>query len=260
MSALSARDRLDTVEELRRLLPRLEAGSAEMRVLPLGPSALDGHLPGGGLAAGALHEIAPQSDVDTPAAFGFIVALLVRMAEGGAIFFVASPRGLSDYGKPYGHGLNHLGLHPSRLTLVEAESESQALWAIEEAIKSHAPAAVAGALGKGLGLKASQRLQMAAGKAGFPLLLLRPAKAAASSAAATRWRIGAAGSARDRFGLIAGWRWRVSLERCRNGRPGEWFLEWDHAAYRFSLAAPLADPALSGGAGAEFRIANAGRS
>ena len=35
----------------------------------------------------------------------------------------------------------------------------------------------------------------------------------------------------------------MTLERCRNGRPGEWLLEFDHAAHRFSLAAALADPA-----------------
>jgi protein ImuA len=63
----------------------------------------------------------------------------------------------------------------------------------------------------------------------------------------TRWRIGAAAAARDRFGLITRWQWRVKLERCRNGRPGEWLVEFDHA-YRFSLAAAMADPAFSHGA------------
>ena len=81
-------------------------------------------------------------------------------------------------------------------------------------------------------------------------MLLRPAQADDASAAATRWRIGTAEAARDRFGLLARTRWRARLERCRNGRPGEWLVEFDHAAYRFSLAPPLADPALSRRAGA----------
>ena len=62
---------------------------------------------------------------------------------------------------------------------------------MEEALRSAAPAAVAGAVDK-LDLKTSQRLQLAAGDTGRPLLLLRPAARIGASAAATRWRVGAA--------------------------------------------------------------------
>jgi protein ImuA len=130
---------------------------------------------------------------------------------------------------------------------------------MEEALRSGAPAAVAGAAAKGLDLKASQRLQLAARTAGLPLLLLRPAGAHGTSVAATRWRIGAAEAARDRFGLMARWRWRMRLERCRNGRPGEWLVEWDHVAHRFSLAAALADPALPRSAGPQLLAQAGGR-
>src|SRR5208282_5625353 len=46
---------------------------------PFGLAAIDSHLPDGGLAGGALHEIVPE-DGGTPAAFGFIVALLARIS------------------------------------------------------------------------------------------------------------------------------------------------------------------------------------
>ncbi len=46
---------------------------------------------------------------------------------------------------------------------------------MEEALRSGAPAAVAGVIDK-LDLKLSQRLQLAATDAGLPLLLLRPAR------------------------------------------------------------------------------------
>ena len=100
-----------------------------------------------------------------------------------------------------------------------------------------------------LDLKTSQKLHLAASDCGLPLLLLRPAQTLEASAAATRWRVGTAEAARDRFGLYARPRWHLQLERCRNGRPGEWVVEYDHVAHRFSLAAALADPALSRGAG-----------
>ena len=113
-----------------------------------------------------------------------------------------------------------------------------------------APQAVIGMIDR-LDLKTSQKLHLAATDAGLPLLLLRPSQTLESSAAATRWRVGTAPAARDRFGFYARPRWRLQLERCRNGRPGEWVVEYDHVTHRFSLVAALADSALSRGAGSE---------
>jgi len=181
------------------------------------------------------------------------------------LILVLPSYGLRDYGRPHGHGLNTLGLSPRRLILVETAHRKDTLWAMEEALRSRAPAAVAAIIDK-LDLKASQRLHLAATDCRRPLFLLRPAPSPPSpacrgswgeaSAAATRWRVGPAPAARDRFGLITRARWRLTLERCRNGRAGEWMVEYDHVAHRFSLAAALADPAFLRSAGeASFRHA-----
>jgi protein ImuA len=240
------RSRAEVVDELRRLLPRMESISAEARALPFGLPALDSYLPQGGLTFGALHEVGPESEGDTPAAFGFITAMLGCLPpDDGPVVLVLSIRKFGRCGRPHGHGLNNLGFDPARVILVETADEKQALWAMEEALRSGVPAAVVGATGTEIDLKTSQRLHLAAGDSGRLLVLLGPAGAEEPSAAVTRWRIRAAAAAHDRFGLIARWRWRVTLERCRNGRPGEWLVEFDHAAHRFSLAAALADPALS---------------
>ena len=238
------RKRTEVLEELRRLLPRIEGVLPSTRILPFGLPALDAHLPQGGLACGALHEVAPATESDTPAAFGFLAALVGRILSSRPVLLVSAPRALAGFGRPYGHGLAQLGLDPARLILVEAGDDKQALWAMQEALHSGVPAAVAGVLAARLDLKLSQRLHLAAGEAEIPLVLLRHPDAMEASAAATRWRIGTAPAACDRFGIIARSRWRAALERCRNGRSGEWLLEFDHAAYRFSLAAALAGPAL----------------
>jgi protein ImuA len=305
------RNRAAVAEELRRLLPKME-GLRAVRALPLGVEAIDRHLPKGGLGCGGLHEIVPEAGA-TPAAFGFLVALLARIffpppergrsasvasqvgvsgprhnpspdclwrsglplsgegkvwraqppappSQGGRekILLVLPAYGLRDYGRPHGHGLHTLGLPPHRLILAETAHRKDTLWAMEEALHARAVAAIAGFIDQ-LDLKNSQRLQLAATDCGLPLFLLRPALSQPSpahgrglgegSAAATRWRVGTAPSARDRFGLIAHARWRLSLERCRNGRTGEWMVEYDHVAHRFSLATALADPALSRRAG-----------
>jgi protein ImuA len=233
--------RAEIVYELRRLLAQ-QGVAAEARPLPFGLPAIDGHLPQGGLAGGALHEVVPEARGDIPAAFGFVAATLSRIRPGAPLFLVTSPCGLATFGRPYGHGLNGRGLDPARVILVAAPNAAQALWAMEEALRSGVPAAVAGVIGK-LDFRASQRLHIAAGETGRLLLLLRPPGMA--SVAVTRWRVAAASAVRDRFGLIARWRWQLKLERCRNGRPGQWIVEFDHATHHFSLAAALADPTLS---------------
>ena len=220
------------------------AGTAERAYLPLAPQ-MHRHLPGPGLACGVLHELIAASHGDRPAAFGFLFALaaLGLQARAGPIVFVAALRALSDFGAPYGHGLCQLGLDAGRLILVDAKTDNEALWAIEETLRSQgAVGMVAGVVEKSVDLTASRRLNLAAAAHATPLVLLRTA-GTTTSAAATRWRIAAAPAARDRFGAFAEARWNVALERCRNGRPGQWLIEWNHVAHRFRVVEGLADRA-----------------
>jgi protein ImuA len=211
--------------------------------LPLAPE-LQTHLPAPGLAGGVLHEIAGDAHEDRPAAFGFVLALMAQAGRRhpGPVFLVAGRRALSQFGRPYGHGLGALGIDVRRLVLVTTRSDKDGLWALEEILRSDArPAVVAGAIDAGLDLTSSRRLSLAAAHCGAPLLVLGAPHRTGASAAATRWRVASAPVARDRFRTLAHYRWRLALERCRNGRPGEWLIEWDHAAYRFRLAASMAD-------------------
>ena len=250
-SVALARNRAAVMEELRRLMPRMGEQRAP---LPLGLGTIDSHLPDGGLTCGALHEIVPAAESCIAAAFGFIAAILgpPGLPAHSSIFVMPTYalRPYRPHGRLHGHGLNALGLDPARLILVETAHRKETLWAMEEAVRSAAPAAVVGVIDT-LDLKSSQRLHLAATDAGLPLFLLRPAPTLESSAAATRWRVGTAQAARDRFGLVTQPRWHLQLERCRNGRPGEWVVEYDHVAHRFSLAAALADFSRARDAGEE---------
>jgi protein ImuA len=206
------------------------------------------------LASGALNEVV-AAHPDRPAAFGFLLALTVLGLEActGPAVFVATRRALAEHGAPYGHGLARLGLDVDRLILVETGSDKDALWALEETLRSGAVATVAGTIAGGLDLTASRRLNLAAAPRRTPLLVLSGARAAGvaavANAAAARWRIAAAPAARDRFGAFEHCRWRVALERCRmgnhGGRPGDWpgdlLVEWNHVAHRFRVVEGLAD-------------------
>jgi protein ImuA len=238
----------DSLAALRQVVAKLEtvAPAIGAQHLPLGVPEMQAHLPGPGLACGVLHEMAAADHGDRPAAFGFLFALTaaaLRSRPGPAVL-VATRRALLDFGRPCGHGLAQLGLDVGRLLIVETETDKDALWTIEDALRSQArPAVVAGAISGNLDLTVSRRLNLAAAAHTTPLVLLRTSIAAGTSAAATRWRIAAAPAARDRFGVFAGPRWRVALERCRNGRPGQWLIEWTHVAHRFRLVESVADRA-----------------
>ncbi len=215
--------------------------------LPFGIAEVDGRLAGGGLACGLLHEVSASKHRDRPATLGFVCALMamaLRLRPGQAVF-VASRRSL-PFGALYARGLAELGVDPGRLLVVETRNDRDVLWALEEALRAGAaPAVVAGAVEMALDLTMSRRLNIAATVGGTPLFLSRPAGGiGASNASATRWRIASAPAARDRFGAFARYRWRASLERCRNGRTGEWLIEWCHVAHRFHLAEGVADRAF----------------
>jgi protein ImuA len=246
--------------ELRLLLSQHPGWPQTLHAtLSFGLAALDCYLPNGGLTCGALHEVVPAAQATFSTACGFIVAVLARFrfnfpeaARNKQIIFVMPDHGSRQCGRLSGHGLNGLGFDPTRVILVATAHRRDSLWAMLEALRSSAPQAVIGVIDR-LDLKTSQKLHLAATDAGLPLLLLRPSQTLESSAAATRWRIGTAAAARDRFGSYTLPRWHLQLERCRNGRPGEWVVEYDHVAHRFSLVAALDDQTLSHGAGDQLR-------
>jgi protein ImuA len=238
----------ERVAALRRQVAKLERGQCHRSgaYLSLGMAEVHAHLPGPGLACGVLNEVAATAHGDRPAAFGFMFALTAAAlaSRSGPAVFIATRRALTDFGPPYGHGLAQLGVDADRLLLVETRSDKDALWAIEDTLRSRAaPAMVAGVIAGALDLTMSRRLNLAAAAPATPLVLLRSSSATGTTAAATRWRIAAAPAARDRFGAFERWRWRAALQRCRNGRTGEWLIEWDHVAHRFRLAEVVADRA-----------------
>ena len=231
------------LDDLRQLLSPPIPKSGKGRFFSFGLS-LDRHLPREGLSLESLHEIHAASLEDLPAALGFLLALAVALAGSGPVFIITSAQGPVSSRTLHGHGLNALGLDPARVTLIDARNDADAFWATEETLRSGAARIVVGLMARSIDLKKSQRLSLATREARRPLLLLRPAKSAVASAAETRWRIKAAPAHRSTAGALIGWRWRVLLERCRNGLTGEWVLEWLHASHRFGLAAALADPAF----------------
>src|SRR5271154_2460812 len=203
---MSPGDRAEGMARLRRAVAQIEAeagpaGERAVRRLPLGRT-FDVAL-GGGLADDGLHEIAPAEPQDMAAAMGFALALAARFLDRrpASALLIGQGFAAEESGSFYGPGLIAHGLPLGRLVFVNAPDAALAFWAMEEALKCGAPAAVVGEIWnlKGYSLAVSRRLLLAARKGRTPaLLILASAYGQAerlSSAAETRFEIAAAPSA-----------------------------------------------------------------
>src|SRR5665213_1046532 len=236
----------ERIEELRRRFARIERGGAAGEtapVLPFGVDAIDRHLPGGGLALGALHEVSgvgpDEEDGAVPASF--VAGLVARLDPARTILWCQS--GADDL---YGPGLAARGLDPARLIVARTRTLTDLLWAMEEGLRNRALAAVVGELAALPG-PASRRLQLAAENSGVTAIALcrvrlRGDAARAPNAAVTRWNVSPVPSlpAAGEPGLGRP-RWRLDLWRARGAAPADWIVEACDATGHVTLSAALGD-------------------
>jgi protein ImuA len=194
------------------------------------------------LAGERLEEVAPVTGPDFAAALGFALARLAERIDPRPIVITAAKSWLNERGRPFAQGL---GMAGGRLLLVATAKEGQALWALEEALKS---GAVAGGLGIAaeVGFVTTRRLDFAAKAGGAAAVLLRPTPVEDLSAAHLRWRISPLASAADPLDAKApgAIRWRADLVRRRDGPPRTWTMEQDDETHRLRLADRLAGDGL----------------
>jgi protein ImuA len=227
-----------TVNTLRRSILAMEPqGIADGKAqVPVGIAAIDRAL-GGGLALGALHEIAAAREAEIAAATLFALALAARRS-GRAVAWIAEDFGLAESGAPYGPGLDDIGLAPERLVTVTAAKARDVLWSMEEALTCRGIGTAIGEIRsreRGIDLTATRRLSLAASRRGNLAFLMRTAPGTEASAAATRWVVGAAPSARTAHGTGPP-RLRLDLVRNRRGPLGSWTVEWNRVERCLDLA------------------------
>jgi protein ImuA len=249
------------IDRLRQELSSLEsnAGLAGRGLAPLGIEVIDAAL-GGGLACGALHEIAAASATQIAAATGFALALAARerkkphqastQISSRVIVWITEEHSLAEHGSLYGPGLDEAGIGPERLITVTVPRTRDALWAMEEALRSPAVGVVIGETGsRAIDAVATRRLSLAAAAGGTRGFLLRASPDDAPCAFATRWIIGAAPSSTpEGHHGIGPPRFTARLVRNRRGHPGAWIVEWSSAEQRFELATdsqPMAGAAFN---------------
>jgi len=162
---------------LRGMIASLERGGSRQAPgrerLGFGLAALDTHL-GGGLALGAVHELAAAgAEAEQGAAPALFAAGLLARHPGPVVWIQGARRDL------YGVALAQAGLAPARLLVVQARRD--ALSAMEEALRHPHVAGVVCELDGSLDLAASRRLQLAAETSRVLGLVLRRGRRAAAT-------------------------------------------------------------------------------
>src|SRR5690606_34087064 len=147
-----------SLQELRDRIARLERqgtkcsaeGITRRGGVPLGPETVDSVLPGGGLERGPLQEAAAAVMEgsclgEQAAAAGCRALLLGLFGQGRPVLWCGSDAaqgrgGLS--GGVYVPGLTAFGVPAQRLMLARARRDSEALWVVEEVLRTPTMAAV----------------------------------------------------------------------------------------------------------------------
>ena len=143
---------------------------------------------------------------------------------------------------------HRLGLAASSCLFAETARAGDALWAMEEGLKSQSLALVIGVLPE-VALTPARRLSLAAAGSSTPCLIITDPREAAAASTATRWRVGARQSAPHPLeaGAPGAPRYAVALERCREGaltiEASSLVVEWSDETHRFRVASRLADRA-----------------
>ena len=186
---------------------------------------MDARLPRGGLAFGALHEVAEGGNgaIHGAAAALFAAGIAAR-AKGKVLWCIARP----DLFAP---GLAQAGLAPDRVIYVEAGDDRAVLACAEEGLRHGGLRTVVAEVAR-LSMTASRRLQLAAedtGAIGIALRRWRRHAEAADfgrpTAAMTRWRVSALPSAPLPVPGVGRHRWLIELIRARAGESADFELE-----------------------------------
>jgi protein ImuA len=208
---------------------------------PLGLPSLDQAL-AGGLALRVIHEMSPCKPLHLGAATGFALGLcasFLHQRKAAGLAWISEDFALAEAGLPYGPGLEFFGLPLNSFLFVRAADRKEALWAMEESLRSPALGAVVMELASSsvFPLSASRRLALAAGQGTGLGLVLHHKPNQLASTAYTRWEIGGHASLPDEFGGLGRTSFFLSLSKNRRGPLGQWAATWNPHDKTFSATA-----------------------
>jgi protein ImuA len=220
----------EMIRQLKEKLLAMEGFSTgpDSRQPDFGLGPVNASFPGGVFPTSAVHEFISPTETCSAAANGFIAGLLsTLLKKGGICLWISAGR------KLFPPALKFFGIEPHRIIFIDVRREKDALWVMEQALKCNALAAVVGEL-RDISFSESRRLQLAAGESRITGFLHRRYPYTANTlASVSRWKISPiASQLPDKLPGVGFPRWKVELEKIRNGKPGVWQIEWRNGTFR----------------------------
>ena len=222
-------DKNEAIRQLREKIMELEgfSQSTSEPSASLGLGSIESAFPSGRFPLGTVHEFISPNPSDAASTNGFISGLLASlMCKGGFCLWISNRRSL------FPPGLKRFGVEPDRVIFIDLKKEKDVLWAVEQGLKCSTLSAVVGELQE-ISFTESQRLQLAVEQSKVTGLLHRHnPRSLHALACTTRWRIFSLSSELENAMPGVGFpTWKVELLKVRNGRPGEWKLEWKNGQF-----------------------------
>lgn len=216
----------DIIRQLERdILPLQGFTPLPQNAAKLGLGQIEKAFPNNIFPSGAMHECISTSLGETAATAGFVAGVIGRlMHQNSACVWVSCNRGI------FPPALKACGIAPERILFVDVKKEKEALWVMEEALKCEGLTAVVGEINN-IDFKASRRLQLATEHSRVTGFILRNnLRYLNTIACIARWKITPLLTEVKTPGLGFP-RWKVELLKVRNGRPGDWQVEWNKRGF-----------------------------
>ena len=189
---------------------------------------MQAHFPSAVFPRAAVHELMCSELEDMTASAGFVAALL------SSIFNTTAPMiWISEQRQVFPSGLVPFNIDPSQIIFIHPANAKENLWVTEEALKCKGIGAVVAEM-NGVEFVNSRRFQLAVEKSLVTAFIINNKKGeAANNACMSRWKITSAHShIHNALPGVGNPVWDVRLEKIRNGKAGQWRLQWDGAVIK----------------------------
>ena len=214
----------NVIEKLQKEILSLQGfnAPADGQHIDFGLGAMESAFPNKTFPTGSVHEFISTAPQDAAATTGFMSGLLGSLLQkGGVCLWISTRRTV------FPPALKTFGIEPHCVIFIDLIKEKDVIWAVEEALKCDALAAVVGEL-KEISFTESRRLQLAVEKSKVTGFLHRNNPRSVNTLACVcRWKITPVASELEEDMPGVGFaRWNVDLLKVRNGEPGSWQMEW----------------------------------
>lgn len=214
------------ISDLERAILPLQ-GVKKMRsdiAVNIGCPGMEQAFPNKVFPIGCTHELITKNFSDLACTNGFIAALLGKLLSGsGVCLWISTARTV------FPPALAGFAVKPEQVIFIDLKKERDVLYATEEALKCNKLVAVVADMSQ-VSFKESRRFQLAAEQSRVTGFIVRHHPRVTNTiASVSRWQISALPSRTAAELPGVGFpRWKVELQKIRNGIPSSWIIEWSY--------------------------------